>query len=129
MLSVGEDVEAHALFNRGWSVSAIARHLGRDRKTIAGYLAGERTPGVRRPAQPDPLDEFRGYVAARFVDDPHLWASALFDEVVALGYRSSYVSFARQVRLAGLRPHCEACTGVKGRETIEIDHPPGDEIL
>jgi hypothetical protein len=52
-------------------------------------------------------------------------ASALFDEVVALGYRSSYVSFARQVRLAGLRPHCEACSGVKGRETIEIDHPSG----
>jgi hypothetical protein len=84
---------------------------------------------VRRPAQPDPLDEFRGYVAARFVDDPHLWVSALFDEVVALGYRSSYVSFARQIRLAGLRPHCEECTGVKGRETIEIDHPAGDEIL
>ena len=124
MLSVGEDVEADALFKRGWTVSAIARHLGRDRKTVRSYLSGERTPGVRRPANPDPLDEYRAYVAARFVDDPHLWASALFDEVVALGYRSSYVSFARQVRLAGLRPHCEACTGVKGRETIEIDHPP-----
>ena len=38
------------------------------------------------------------------------------------------MSFARQIRLAGLRPHCEACSGVKGRETIEIDHPAGDEI-
>ena len=100
----------------------------RDRKTVRSYLSGERTPGVRRPARPDPLDEYRAYVAARFVDDPHLWASALFDEVVALGYRSSYVSFARQIRLAGLRPHCEACSGVKGRETIEIDHPAGEEI-
>jgi transposase len=128
MFSVGEDVEADALFKRGWTVSAIARHLGRDRKTVRSYLSGERTPGVRRPAQPDPLDEYRAYVAARFVDDPHLWASALFDEVVALGYRSSYVSFARQVRVAGLRPHCEACSGVKGRETIDIDHPAGEEI-
>ena len=128
MFSVGEDVEADALFKRGWTVSAIARHLGRDRKTIRSYLSGERAPGVRRPANPDPLDEYRAYVAARFVDDPHLWASALFDEVVALGYGSSYVSFARQVRLAELRPHCEACSGVKGRETIEIDHPAGDEI-
>ena len=129
MFSVGEDVEADALFKRGWTVSAIARHLGRDRKTVRSYLSGERTPGVRRPANPDPLDEHRAYVAARFVDDPHLWASALFDEVIALGYRSSYVSFAPQVRLAGLRPHCEACSGVKGRETIEIDHPPGEEAL
>jgi transposase len=121
-------VEANALFNRGWSISAIARHLDRDRKTIRSYLSGERSPGVRRPANPDPLDEYSAYVVARFVDDPHLWASALFDEVVALGYPSSYVSFARQVRLAGLRPHCEACSGVKGRETIEIDHPSGEEI-
>jgi transposase len=128
MFSVGDDVEADALFKRGWTVSAIARHLERDRKTVRSYLSGERTPGVRLPARPDALSDYRGYVAARFVDDPHLWASALFDEVVALGYTCSYVSFARQVRLAGLRPHCEACTGVKGRETIEIDHPSGEEI-
>ena len=128
MFSVGEDVEADALFKRGWTVSAIARHLGRDRKTVRSYLSGERTPGVRRSELPDPLDEYRAYVVARFADDPHLWASALFDEVIALGYPSSYVSFARQIRLAGLRPHCEACSGVKGRETIEIDHPSGEEI-
>lgn len=128
MLSTGEDVEADALFKRGWKISAIARHLGRDRGTIANYLNGVSQPGVRRPAGPDPLAPFAGYVKARFVDDPHVWASALFDEVVPLGYGGSYVSFARQVRLAGLRPHCEACSGVKGRETTEIDHPPGAEI-
>ena len=60
---------------------------------------------------------------------PHLWASALFDEVVPLGYGASYVSFARQLRRAGagLRPHCEPCAGVSGRPTIEIDHPAGAE--
>jgi transposase len=128
MLSVGEDVEADALFKRGWTVSAIARHLDRDRKTVRAYLSGERTPGVRRPACPDALADYRDYIAARFADDAHLWATALYDEVVPLGYSGSYVSFARQIRLAGLRPHCEACTGVKGRETIEIDHPAGEEI-
>lgn len=128
MLSVGEDVEASALSRRGWSISAIARHLDRDRKTVRAYLSGEREPGVRRPAGPDPLAPFAAYVAARFADDPHLWASALFDEVVPLGYDRSYVSFARQLRLAGLRPHCEPCTGVAGRETVEISHPAGEEI-
>ena len=128
MLSVGEDVEADALFKRGWTISAIARHLDRDRKTVRSYLSGERTPGVRRPARPDALADYRDYIAARFADDAHLWATALYDEVVPLGYKGSYVSFARQIRLGGLRPHCEACTGVKGRETIEIDHPAGEEI-
>ena len=127
MFSGSEDMEADALFKRGWSISAIARHLDRDRKTVRSYLTGDRVAGVRRSSAPDPLDRFAGYVKARFVDDPHLWASALFDEVVALGYGQSYPSFVRQVRLAGLRPHCEACSGVKGRETVEIDHPAGEE--
>jgi len=133
MLSVREDVEAHVLRKRGWSVSAIARHLGRDRKTVRSYLAGSTTPGARRRGAPDRLAPFGAYVAARFVDDPHLWASALFDEVTALGYDLSYVSFARQLRLAHLRPHCEACSGVKGRATgsmlvisrIQLSSVPG----
>jgi transposase len=128
MLSTGEDVEADALFKRGWTISAIARHLGRDRGTIANYLAGRSAPGVRRSSAPDAFGPFADYVRARFVDDPHVWASALFDEVVPLGYGCSYPSFVRQLRLAGLRPHCEACGGVKGRESVEIDHPSGEEI-
>ncbi|HEX6257077.1 MAG TPA: hypothetical protein VFZ70_14820 [Euzebyales bacterium] len=121
-------MEAHALHKRGWSISAIARHLDRDRKTIRAYINGDRTPGRRRDDRPDPLAPYVAYVAARFVDDPHIWASALYDEIVPLGYPRSYVTFARQLRLAGLRPHCEACRGVSGRDTIEIDHPAGAEI-
>jgi len=128
MLTQGEDVEVHALRERGWSISAIARHLDRDRKTIRSYLNGERQAGVRVSVVVDPLGPFEGYVRARFGDDPHLWATALFDEVVALGYGRSYPTFVRQVRVRGLRPHCEACRGVKGRDTIEIDHPAGEEI-
>ena len=128
MLTQGEDVEAHALAERGWSISAIARHLNRDRKTIRGYLAGDTQPGVRRTSSPDPLAVVEDYIRLRFADDCHVWASALFDEVVPLGYTLSYPSFVRQIRVRGLRPRCEACRGVKGRDTIEIDHPPGEEI-
>lgn len=128
MISRGEDVEAQALKNRGWSTSAIARHVGRDRKTVRAYLNGERSAGVRRRSKPDPIDVYKDYLTARFADDPHIWASALYDEVVPLGYACSYVSFARQLRLAQLRPHCEACAGVRGREYVDIDHPAGSEI-
>jgi transposase len=128
MLTQGEDVEADALRKREWSISAIARHLGRDRKTIRAYLSGQRTPGVRGRSVPDALDPFEPYLRARFADDPHVWASALYDEVRRLGYRHSYPHFVRQVRLRHLRPHCEACHVVKGRDTIEIGHPPGEEI-
>jgi transposase len=123
----GEDVEAEALRKRGWTISAIARHLGRDRETIREYLNGERSPGVRRSSVPGPLEPYTDYLTARLADNAHIWASALFDEVVPLGYGGSYVSFARQLRLAKLRPHCEACAGVGGREYTEIEHPPGSE--
>ncbi len=128
MLTQGEDVEVHALRQRGWTVSAIARHLGRDPKTVRAYLSGQRQPGRRASSRPDLLAPFASYLSARFVDDPHLWATALFDEVVPLGYAGSYVSFARQLRVARLRPHCEACAGVSGRATIEIEHPGGEEM-
>ena len=124
MFSRSEDVEAHALFKRGWSISAIARHLECDRKTVRSYLNGERQPGVRRSSVPDPLAPFVGYVKARFVDDPHLWASALFDEVVPLGYGCSYPSFARQVRVAGCARIVRRAPGcVAGRRWRSIIPP------
>ena len=128
MLTHGEDVEIHALRKRGWSYEAIGRHIGRDWRTVKAYLEGNRQPGMRQRAEPSALERFVPYLQARFADDPHVWASALYDEVVELGYGCSYPSFARQVRQAGLRPHCEACSGVTGRDTIEIAHPPGEEI-
>jgi transposase len=127
MLTQGEDVEVHALRKRGWSYVAIGRHIGCDWRTVKAYVEG-RQPGVRRRSGPDPLERFVPYLKARFVDDAHVWASALFDEVVPLGYGLSYASFVRQLRAGGLRPHCEACDGVRERDTIEIAHPPGEEI-
>jgi hypothetical protein len=61
MVTLEEDVEAQALRARGWSVSAIARHFGRDRKAIRQYLSGEVVPGRRRSAAADPFEPFVGY--------------------------------------------------------------------
>ncbi len=74
-------MEIAALSKQGWSLSAIARHVGRDRKTVRGYLSGEREPGVRAKPGPDPFDRFEPYVRQRLVDDPHVWATVLFGEV------------------------------------------------
>ena len=112
MLAQEEYVEAHALRKRGWSISAIARHLGRDRKTVRAHLSGE-VPARRRPA-PDVFDGFEPYVRQRLADDPHVWATVLFDEAKALGYGQSYVTFNRKIRNRGLRPACAACAGNSG---------------
>ncbi len=126
LLTWGDDVEVHALRRRGWSISAIARHTGRDRKTVRGYLNGERTPGVRKRAV-DPFAPFLGYVTARLIEDPHLWAITLFDELVGLGFVLSYQSLTREIRARKLRPACLACAGATGRVNSVIEHPPGAE--
>lgn len=61
MLTCEEDLGAQALHKRGWSKTAIARHLGRDRKTIAAYLSRERALGQRRRSAPDPFEPFMAY--------------------------------------------------------------------
>src|SRR5665648_686072 len=125
MLTEEDDVEIHALARRGWSVSAIARHTGRDRKTVRRYLAAAAPS--REPAA-SCLEPFREYLAARLGDDAHVDGTVLFREVCELGFGRSYVTFVRQVRLLGLRPRCEACrTGGHG-VTVELGHEPGEEI-
>ena len=126
MLTWGDDVEVHALHARGWTISAIARHTGRDRKTIRAHLNGDRTPGVRRRAV-DPFAPFLDYVAARLVEDPHLWAITLLDELIGLGFALSYQTLTREIRARKLRPTCAACVGATGRVNAMIEHPPGAE--
>ena len=128
MLTWEDDVEAHALRTQGWTITAIARHLGRDRKTIRSYLDGARVPGQRaRNTAPDAFAPYADYAAIRLRDDPHLWASTLFDEVAGLGYSGSYPSFTRALRARALRPHCEPCAASAGRDAAIIAHPPGAE--
>ena len=129
MLTREDDIDVHALHRQGWTISAIARHLGRDRKTIKAYLAG-RQAGVRAPRSlPDLFEVFAPYCAQRLADDPHLWASTLFDELGDLGYGGSYPTMTRQLRVRELRPWCEPCRPAKGRPIAVIAHPPGAEAL
>src|SRR5216684_2597933 len=120
MLTQGESVEAHALRQRGWSVSAIARHLKCDRKTVRAYLSGERVPGQRKPAGPDRFEPYAEYCRIRFAGDPHLWATTLFEEVTGLGYDRAYQSFTRALRVRGLRPRCERCAAAGTPEEFAV---------
>ncbi|MGH2975892.1 MAG: IS21 family transposase [Solirubrobacterales bacterium] len=126
MLSREDVVEIVALQRRGWSVSAIARHTGRDRKTVRAWLRGERDREARRP--PGPLEPFRDYVARRLGDDPHLDATVLLRELRPLGFERSYPTLTRELRRLELRPVCEVCKRGGHRLTIELAHEPGEEL-
>lgn len=127
MLTREDDVEVHALHKRGWTISAIARHTGHDRKTIRAYVRGDRLPGERKKPAVDPFEPFVAYVTARLVEDPHLWSRTLCDELEDLGYTQSYQTLTRQIRQRGLRPTCVECAQVTERANAIIEHPPGGE--
>jgi len=127
MLTWETTVEAQALYARGWTKSAIARHLGINRRTVREYLKGQQVPGQRVRSEPEVFAPFAEYARLRLADDPHLWASTLFDELTALGYAGSYPSFTRALRTRKLRPHCEPCAASRGRDAGLIAHPPGAE--
>ena len=127
MLSEEDDVEIHALAARGWTKSAIARHTGRDRKTISKYLQGPTGP--RRQPAPSCLEPFRGYLEARFAEDAHVDATVLYRELVDAGFKRSYPTLVREIRRLELRPVCTVCEHYRGQDpTVEIDHPAGEEI-
>ena len=125
MLTQEDDVEIHALARRGWSKSAIARHTGRDRKTIAKYLAGS---GPTRERAPSCVEPYRAYLEARFVDDAHVRASVLFEELVPLGFDRSYPTLVREIRELGLRPVCDCCKAGGVKVTVGLEHEPGEEL-
>jgi transposase len=127
VLSRDEDVEAHALRRRGWTVAAIARHLNRDPRTIKAHLDGTRVAGVRRRFVEDPFEPFAEYCRIRLAEDPHLWASVLRDEIVGLGYGGGYSTFTRALRRFGLRPVCQPCQSAGSADSALIDHPAGEE--
>ena len=116
MITREDDVDIHALRRQGWTITAIARHVGRDRNTVRDYLNGKREPGVRQRAV-DPFAPFLDYVTARLVEDPHLWGITLFDELQALGFEASYPTLTREIRARRLRPVCADC----GRATERVN--------
>jgi len=102
-------VQARELHASGWTVSAIARHLGHDRRTVRIYLAGARDPGQPRADTPDLFGPFGAYATRRLREDPHLSATALHRELAGLGYAGSYSALTRSLRQRDLLTDCPGC--------------------
>jgi transposase len=92
------------LHRQGLSVSAIARQLGVDRKTVRKYVARGLEPPAYGPRQPRPrrLDRFTGYLRERVVAYPALTGARLWREIKELGYTGGYTAVTDYLR--ELRP-------------------------
>lgn len=103
MKGLREIVLIHDLHRQGLSISAIARKVGCDRKTVRRYLdEGLEAPRYSpRASQPCLLDKYEGYLTKRVRDYPDLSGRRLLREITKLGYKGSYSTlkpFLRSVR-------------------------------
>ena len=78
------------LHERGISISAIARQMGIDRKTVRKALKEAAEPAApEKPAAPSLLDPYKGYVRDR-LEGADFTVQRLFQDIQAQGYAGSY---------------------------------------
>ncbi|MCK1554485.1 IS21 family transposase [Bradyrhizobium sp. 177] len=92
------------MHRQGLSVSAIARQLGVDRKTVRAYIAKGLEPPVykRRAPRPGIVDHFETYLRERLAAYPGLTAVRLWRELKERGFAGGYSVVRDRVR--ELRP-------------------------
>src|SRR3954447_21636945 len=96
VVTLGEIVLIHDLKRQGLSVSAIARKVGLDRKTVRRHLARGMEPpvyGPRTPRQPRQLTAYEAYLRERITAWPELSGKRLLREIRELGYHTSSSKF------------------------------------
>jgi transposase len=92
------------LHRQGFSITAIARRLDLDRKTVRKYIARGLEPPVYGPRAPRPqkIDPYVEFLRDRLRAFPQLTASRLLREIQPLGFSGTYSTVKEAVR--GLRP-------------------------
>ncbi len=121
MVKLGEVVMILDLHRPGLTVSAIARELGVDRKTVRRYIARGLEPPVYGPRKPRQrlLDPFVAYLRERVTAYPGLTARRLWRELRDRGYTGGYTAVTDVLR--DLRP-----SPLPGFE-VRFETPPGDQ--
>src|ERR1700747_148206 len=105
MIQLGELLMILELHRQGLSITAIARHTGRDPKTVRKYIERGLEPpayGPRQVGRPNKLATYRDYLRERIAAFPDLTAMRLTREVRDRGYDGGYTAVKRFV--AAIRP-------------------------
>jgi transposase len=121
VIKLGEVVMILDLHRQGLSISAIARDLGLDRKTVRRCIAHGLEPPVYGPRKPRPrlIDPFLPYLRERVAAYPSLTGRRLWRELRELGYEGGYTAVTdllREIRPAPL-PAFE----------VRFETPPGTQ--
>ncbi len=121
VVKLGEFMMILELHRQGLKVSAIARQLGIDRKTVRRYIARGLEPPTYgpRPTRQKSTDPFLQYLRERLAAFPGLTAVRLWRELRERGYTGGYTAVKRAVH--GIRP--DPVTPFE----VRFETPPGEQ--
>jgi transposase len=121
VIKLGEVVMILDLHRQGLTVSAIARELGIDRKTVRKCIARGLEPPVYGPRKPRQrlIDPFVRYLRERVTAYPALTGHRLWRELRERGYEGGYTAVTDQLR--EFRPAQSAPFEVR------FETPPGEQ--
>lgn len=119
MVRLGEIVMILELRRQGISISAIARRVELDRKTVRRYIAQGLEPPAYGPRQPrvTRLRAFEPYLRERLAAFPQLTGRRLHRELRDLGYTGGYTiltDLLREIRPSEVSPF-----------EVRFETPPG----
>jgi transposase len=131
------------LHRQGISISAIARRVGLDRKTVRRYIAQGLEPPAYGPRQPriSQLQAFEPYLRQRLAAVPQLTGRRLRRELRALGYTGGYTiltELLREIRPVEVSayevrfetpPGCQAQVDFAHFRTVFTDEPGVERII
>jgi transposase len=121
VIQLGELVVILDLHRQGLGVSAIARRVGIDRKTVRKYIERGLEPPAYGPRKPRPrrLEPFEAYLCQRVVAYPGLTGSRLLREIREQGYDGGYSAVTDFLREARPRPTAPF--------EVRFETPPGEQ--
>jgi transposase len=143
VIRLGELVMILDLHRQGLSVSAIARQLARDRKTVRKYIERGLELPAYGPRQPRPtvVTPFAPYLRERIAAFPELTGSWLLREIKELGYAGGYTAvkdFLRTIRPRALQaferrfetpPGKQAQVDFAYFRTVFTDQPGAERVV
>ena len=143
MIRLGELVMILDLHRQGLSVSAIARQLECDRKTVRKYIERGLDPPAYGPRQPRStvITRFEPYLRERIAAFPELTGSRLLREIKELGYSGGYTAvkdFLRTIRPRALQAFERRFETPAGKQaqvdfaffrTVFTDEPGAERIV
>ena len=89
MITKEEFVMIHTLKSQGYSIRAIARMTGLNRRTISKRLKGKSLKGYKKRDYISKLDAYKNYIIKRITDalPDKIPSSVLYEEIVDMGYK------------------------------------------